>query len=242
MLVWRYLSFLLYIWIGKHTFFQVTRSGLSCDLTPWPKIVSLLHLSPIRGTVTIAKSQILCTFQYFIPKRSLALASPVPDARKWGWGAHIRFPGRTHRWQAAWPLKAVYSSQMFAKPGSPIHPKPPSDPCRPSGGLTVLSVQYAFVKCKPCIWLSIRLFFLFFVLVDYYITSALLGLPLGNPPAPKALASNIDIIKYLQWRQKIKFLSLCKAVSLEFPHQTSLSLFHHNCMSMKFKLITNCRS
>ena len=61
---------------------------------------------------------------------------------------------------------------MFAQSGTLTHPTPPSNPCLPSGSLTVLRIWYVFIKCKPYFQLSLKMVFIF-ILFDFYITSAL---------------------------------------------------------------------
>lgn len=73
---------------------------------------------------------------------------------------------------------------MFVQPGTLTHPNPPSNPCLPSGGLTVLRIQYAFIKYKLYIQLSLMVVFIFIVF-DLYVTSAPLVTPLDNLLAPK---------------------------------------------------------
>lgn len=115
------------------------------------------------------------------------------------------------------------------------HPTPPSNLHLPMEAwlFCIFSEHLLHVNhipSYPSWWPS---FFFFVTLIDLDIASSPLGTPLQNPLAPKTLESNTDIIGYFIMERKNKiYISLCKANSLQFAHQTSISLFHSSRWSI----------
>lgn len=57
-----------------------------------------------------------------------------------------------------------------------------------------------------------------FILIDLYLTSALLGAALDNPLTPKALASNTGIIEYFILERKDHLYLTVQNKFLQFLH------------------------
>lgn len=136
----------LYIYIGiyRHIFFPSYQRWFITVFNPLTqKSFTTAFVSYIRNCSLVSNS---VYFQIFHFERIISLAFTCARCWECGWGAHIRFPGGTHRWQAAWPLKDVYLLQMFANQGHwPTQHHPPTFTCPWRPDYSAYSVSICWV-------------------------------------------------------------------------------------------------
>lgn len=118
------------------------------------------------------------------------------------------------------------------QPGTPTHPTPPFNLHLPMEVWLFCIFSEHLLSHIPSypLWCSPPPFFV--TLIDFDIASSPLHTPLQNPPAPKNIRKQHTIGYFIMERKGKIYISLCKANTLRFPHQTSISLFQSSHWSI----------